>query len=91
MIYTVGTEVNYDKGFIEQGEAFAKLGKTGDYRGGFAVNSIEDAKKFIEEQKMEELWAVYEVDADWDKDTEQHEGEWWRRLVKTSKILRKAK
>jgi hypothetical protein len=88
-VYTVGHETNYDQGLVEQGETFEKLGRQGDYPGGFAVKTPEDARRLIKEQGREGERAVYGLAADWDTDTAPSENGWWRALVNTSRIVRK--
>lgn len=90
-VYTVGNEANYDKGIVEYGTKFQKLGaqpKSG-YPGGFAVRTPEDAERLIDERGMRGEWAVYLLDADWDVDTVPSVNGWWHALVNTSRILRK--
>ena len=86
-VFTVGHAANYDKGLAEYGKKFQKLGRRGDYPGGFAVRSAEDAEKLIDEQGKRGEWAVYALAADWDKDTVPCENGWWHALVKSSPVV----
>ena len=88
-VYTVGHEESYDDGIKGLGKAFLKLGRKNDYPGGFAVCSVDDAIRLIEEQDKVGYWAVYELDADWEKDTVQSLNGWWHALINDSLILRK--
>lgn len=88
-VYTVGYEPMYDKGIAELGNDFRKKGRTHDYPGGFAANTVEDAKRLIVEHGDGKGWAIYELDADWDRDTVQASNGWWRDLLNDSVILRK--
>jgi len=87
MIYTVGNRSNYDK-MLAKGKPFLKLGKDGLYPGGFAFKTVLDAAMAIEQFGKDE-WAVYEVDADWEKDTVPSETGWWHALVNNSIVIRR--
>jgi hypothetical protein len=92
MIYTVGHEKNYDEHLAGPNAAkFKKLGrrKKDGYPGGFAAKTPEDAMRIIDEMGKGREWAVYEVDADWERDTAPSENGWWHALIKTSRIIRK--
>lgn len=86
-IFTVGNEKNYDQGLLEYGERWLKLGRTDTYSGGYAFKTAEDAARLIEEQDMRGEWAIYAVEADWEKDTAPSEHGWWHALLKTSRVL----
>ena len=88
-IFTVGSEEAYDKNLAELGAAFEKLGTTGDYPGGFACRTAEDADRLIDERGKRGDWAVYEVRAEWGKVTRPSRHGWWHGWIKTSRILRK--
>jgi len=88
-VYTVGHEKVYDREAILQGDKFEKLGKTDIYPGGFACETPEDARRLITEFEKQGKWAVYELEADWDKDTEPSENGWWHALINDARILRK--
>lgn len=89
MIYTVGNEKNYDEGLILYGAEFKKAGRNGDYPGGFAVHTIEDGWRLVEEFKKVGEWAVYEIVAIWERDTSPSENGWWHGLQSDAVILRK--
>lgn len=88
-VFTVGHEANYDRGIVEYGKKFQKLGRRKDYPGGFAVRTPEDAERLIDEQGKRGEWAVYALAADWEKDTVPSENGWWHALVKSSRVVRK--
>lgn len=88
-VFTVGHETNYDRGIVEYGKKFQKLGRRKDYPGGFAVRTPEDAERLIDEQGKRGEWAVYALAADWEKDTVPSENGWWHALVKSSRVVRK--
>lgn len=86
-VFTVGHEANYDRGIVEYGKKFQKLGRRKDYPGGFAVRTPEDAERLIDEHGKRGEWAVYALAADWEKDTVPSENGWWHALVKSSLII----
>lgn len=88
-VFTVGYEPMYDKGIAVRGNDFKKKGRTHDYAGGFAANTVDDAKRLIDEHGACKGWAVYELKADWDRDTVPSSDGWWRDLITDSVILRK--
>jgi hypothetical protein len=88
-VYTVGNRVNYDKNLLRFGEKFQKLGRREGYPGGFALSSVEDAKRLRQQLTMEKEWAVYELEAVWGVDTQQSENGWWHSLINDSRILRR--
>lgn len=88
-VFTVGHEANYDRGIVEYGKKFQKLGRRKDYPGGFALRTPEDAERLIDEQGKRGEWAVYALAADWEKDTVPSENGWWHALVKSSRVVRK--
>ena len=87
-VYTVGNEEFYDRRLQENRELI-KLGRHRDYPGGFAVKSIKDAYRLIKEFGKQNEWAVYELDANWSKDTLQSKNGWWHALINDSLVLRK--
>ena len=90
MIYTVGHEKKYDKLLHDTlGHSFKKLGRNGTYPGGFAVATVDDATRLIEEWGKVGEWAIYEVDADWEKDTKPSLQGWWHALQRDALITRK--
>ena len=100
VVYTVGNALAYDAGIKDLGDLFRKAGKDMagtkhipvGYKGGTIFETAKLAQKYIE-AKGSDIWAVYEVDADWNNDREIDEqaGEkaFWRHLLVTSRILRK--
>lgn len=88
-VLTVGYEPMYDRGIQELGDKFQKLGRTKDYAGGFAVSSFADAQRLIAAFDQRGQWAVYELDADWDRDTVKSDNGWWHALLKDSIVMRK--
>lgn len=88
-VFTVGHEANYDRGIVEYGAKFQKLGRRKDYPGGFAVRTPQDAERLIDEHGKRGEWAVYALSADWEKDTVPSENGWWHALVKSSRVVRK--
>ncbi len=86
-VYTVGNEKNYDHGIVTYGKRFKKLGRQRDYPGGFAVQTPEEAERLIDERGKRGEWAVYALDASWERDTVPSENGWWRALVKSSRIV----
>lgn len=76
MIYTIGNKENYLKAIAEQGTIF-KVGKTDDwqgqsYAGGCCFETYDEAKQFAQEwtKELGREFAVFGLDADWEKDTE---------------------
>ena len=88
-VFTVGNEKNYDRGIASCGREFKKLGKDLAYPGGYACRTPEDARKLIVQEGRESEWAVYELEADWEKDTESSENGWWHVLLLDAVIVRK--
>lgn len=88
-VFTVGTAEAYDEGIRTRGDEFKKLGRRENYPGGFACNSIDDAKRLIDTFGKRGVWAVYELNAEWDRDTVKSKHGWWHALINDSIILRK--
>ncbi len=88
-VFTVGYAPTYDRSISELGDNFQKLGRTEDYAGGFAVSSFSDAERLIDEFDQRGMWAVYELAADWERDTVPSDNGWWHALVKDSVVIRK--
>lgn len=90
-VFTVGHAKVYDEGLVEYGDDYMKLGRCvrdGErYPGGFAVNTIDDGLRLIEEQGKAGIWGVYRLDAVWSKDTEPSEDGWWHNLVNDARIV----
>ena len=97
MIFTIGHTESYDAGLLqeaEQGFPFKKLGKTvlatGEpYAGGSVWRTHEDAVAYLMAQAPDivENYSVYGLLADWNTDTEQLDGEPFRRLLKNAQIV----
>lgn len=92
MIYTVGDKASYDKGIAEKeaaGERLFKLGMcqvgANKTRGGAAFKSVEEAQAWIDSNKAERpeaaSYAVYGLEAEWERDTLQYDGEPFARLI----------
>jgi len=88
-VFTVGHEETYDHQLSKFGASFQKMGSRGDYPGGFAVQSVESARRFLEVHGEGKEWAIYELDAKWGVDTEQSQNGWWHRLLHDRTVLRK--
>lgn len=91
MIYTIGYGPNYDLNIGKK--SFQKLGKGiargKPYAGGSVWPSREIAMEYLEKnQPRLENYKVYGVDADWELDTEQLPNEPFRRLIKTSLLIK---
>jgi hypothetical protein len=95
MIFTIGRKGTYNRGIKEaerRGGNFKKIGQVinENYPGGYAFKTAEDAQRRIDEA-FDNSYGVYEVDADWDKDTAPSDVGWWSRLLITSRIVRQIK
>ena len=86
-VFTVGNEAVYDRGLAEHGSDFKKLGRRGDYPGGYAFQSVDAARWLIAREGND--WAVYKLDAQWDTDTAQSPNGWWHALLRSRRILKK--
>lgn len=87
MIYTVGNREHYLQGLAAPPPGgFMKLGRRGGYPGGYAFLTREDAQRRIEETG-ETQWAVFGLDADWERDTVPSQNGWWHALVNDRPIL----
>ena len=64
MIYTIGNAINYR-------EAIQKYGSILKLSGGYAFKNIEDAEEEILSAGKEDVWAVFGLDADWEKDVRE--------------------
>lgn len=88
MIYTLGYKEHYRKGLKEHGKEFKKLGRTKDYSGGSVWQTSKEVFDYIKENSPRlDNYGVFEIDANWDQDTEEC-GEEWHDLLKTSRIIR---
>lgn len=96
MIYTVGHATSYRQGIREQSEKGEKLFKLGPrpasadreaYTGGFAVHTIKDAWRLIDEHGKQGEWEPFGLVADWDLDTKPTTSGWWRDLQRDAEII----
>lgn len=90
MIYTIGHQANYDQalqGMAAAGQQLYKVGRTADYPGGYAFQTAEDAQRRIAEAYPDRHFAVYEVDADWERDTYPAANGWWHHLKEDRPII----
>lgn len=91
MIYTIGYKPTYEEGFELYGKDFKKLGIdiTRQYLGGSVWRTKAQVQKYLD-RNMPRLWeyGIYGVKADWKSDTWQVYGEPFRRLIKTSLIIK---
>lgn len=87
VVFTVGDEQQYDR--LLQDDNLVKMGIRDDYPGGFACQSAEDALRLIDEQGKTGVWAVYELQASWKRETKPSLNGWWHALVNNSEVLRK--
>jgi len=87
MIYTIGHAASYLEAIRQRGRIF-KLGKTDQYPGGYAFETVKDAHRRIDEAYPVRGFAVFGLDVDWDRDTEPNrEGGWWHNLLIDAKII----
>jgi len=91
VIYCVGDRTRYEAK-LAAGEPLHKIGrgirKGTYYEGGSVWRTEDDARAFIIRNKLEDSHAVYGVLADWEADTLPVPRESYRRLLKTSQIVR---
>ena len=91
MIYTVGRTESYRKYMEQCGEECKKLGKGfykgKDYTGGSVWKTSQEAKEYLILHELSS-YSVWEIDADWDKDTEENPDNSFRNLLVTSRIVR---
>lgn len=88
-VFTIGHRKNYDRGLKRYGRDFKKVGRTADYPGGYAFTSPATAMKRIDELHKVGVYAIYELEADLDKDTVPSDNGWWRALIRDAVILRR--
>lgn len=82
MVYTVGPARTY-KAKLEVWGNLSKVGRTENYKGGCAFQTIEAAQRFIQEKMPQEpsKYAVFGLEANWETDTEPSEDDWWNYLL----------
>lgn len=90
MLFTVGHAESYERGLTEEG-VLNKLGKGLDhqgrpYGGGCVFESQDSATQYLENQKLAG-YKVYGLETTLDN-TEQLEGEPYRRLLTNARIIR---
>lgn len=93
MIYTVGNEQSYRRQ-MRNGPTH-KVGRRppGDsrfpdgYAGGYAVRTIEDGERLIEEMGQGRDWAVFGMEADWETDTVPSANGWWHALLRDALLV----
>lgn len=87
VIYTVGNKAEYEKGIADKAAKGERLLKRGPfqngrerYRGGAVWQDAAGAQTFVSEHPDDGL-AVFGVEAKWERDTIQYDGESFRRLI----------
>lgn len=86
MIYTIGKEKSYLDSIERVGE-IEKMGRNDAYRGGYAFNSYKDAQHRIDEAYLGWGFAVFGMDANWERDTVQASDGWWHNLLTDATII----
>lgn len=90
MIFTIGNRESYDD-LVRQngakGVCVLKLGRRDGYPGGYAFQTATDAARRIAEAYPGRGFAIYEVDADWERDTYSSAAGWWRNLKTDRPII----
>ncbi len=93
MIYTIGHAINYRTSIAKNG-TIQKLGRDGrkpkkypDYPGGYAFKTWRDAVKRIEEAYQDKGFAIFGLEADWERDTIPSTEGWWHHLINDSDIV----
>lgn len=95
MIYTIGHKENYLAAIREHG-AIQKLGRRppgffddypDGYPGGYAFKTIEDAKRGLVEEDEHVTWAVFGLEAEWERDTTPAKDGWWHELLNDANII----
>ena len=81
MIYTVG-KIDIYENYLDTDPDAAK-GKTGS-----VWQTLEDIQKYVNGNSSLRNFRVYGVEADWELDTEIIEGENWRSLIRSAKLVR---
>ena len=87
MIYCIGITVNYER-YIDEQNPCMKKGKTDDYEGGSVWETQVDAQAYADYCCPPNVFSVYQVDADWEKDTEVVFGKCWHALLRNAEITR---
>jgi hypothetical protein len=77
MIYTIGHRESYLKAREEGQGVVGKLGRKEDYCGGIVFQTRVGAQSYIDSPSFKQKgFAVFAVDADWEKDTYAAKGEY---------------
>lgn len=79
MIYTLGSRRSYLHAFGTP--PVTKIGRTANYPGGYAFKTIADARRHKEEAHPHTDFIVFGLLADWETDTHETAGQWWRNLT----------
>jgi len=89
LVLTVGNRTYYDFGIFKYGDLFRKSGANAlsGYPGGFAVHTLEDGLRLIDERSKSDDWAVYRLDATWGEDTTPSKNGWWHALKVDSIVV----
>lgn len=90
MIFTIGNKQSYDDALRQngaQGVKTLKVGRRDDYPGGYAFQTATDAVRRIAEAYPGRGFAIYEVDASWERDTYPSATGWWRNLKTDRPII----
>ena len=91
MIYTIGIRLKYERAFaagpvVKLGRGVSPNGKA--YTGGFAFETIDDARRFLASKGLTGTHMVMGVLADWDRDTVIHEGRPYRHLMRDATVVK---
>ena len=93
MIYTIGIRLKYERAFaagpvVKLGTGVRPDGKP--YAGGFAFETIDEARRFLASKGLTGTHMVMGVLADWDADTAVHEGRTYRHLIRDATVVKLA-
>jgi hypothetical protein len=91
MIYTIGIRMKYERALAAGPVLKRGRGKNPDgtlYPGGFAFATAEDAKRFLASKGLTATHMVMGVNADWDRDTEIHDGKPYRHLIRDTDVVK---
>lgn len=86
MIYTVGEIFSYSEALREYLRIW-KTGRSEDYSGGYAFQTVDDALRFLAESGNADDWCVWGISADWETDTYPAPDGWWHYLSKDAEIV----
>ena len=84
IIYSIGHRKTYLRG-LEEGNLL-KRGRYDDYPGGYAFRTKENAQRRIDEA-YDDTYAVFGLDADWERDTVPSQNGWWHALIVDRPII----